>query len=464
MPPRWMCLALEPPPWRRGHVAERPGSHACVRPIMAGTGVVAMTPPGDRNHAQRGRCVAQGHSPGWHSAGVANWSPTPGTPASAPKPPRVRGSGVAAMADVPQHRDAGAHRMCPTPQDMPEPMGRAQAPGDMSGACGDMLEPHGMCQSPIGPAQDPWDVIEPTGTCWSPQGRDRSPWDVPKPHGMHLGPQGRPRVPRPRPAVPGQTHLIVLAEVAVQLVEVGGALGGHRGRVTPRSPIAGPTVCPPLPAHLAGVPGAALRDVALVHRLPAGHATRLVLRRGRNRRVRSRWRGHLGSSMPAPDSRDTGSGVPLAPTLQPLQQSPSLHMASWVSVHFLQQLPPLLAHSCRDSGRCDPASRLARPRDGPGTAPARPPGPAHRQRAAVALLARLHEAVAALRRVQELPGPRGKEARAAGESQPSCCHQPPEKGHRTPGAWQDHPSRPPVITHKGPALSPLRTLGLMAVP
>lgn len=33
-------------------------------------------------------------------------------------------------------------------------------------------------------------------------------------------------------------------------------------------------------------------------------------------------------------------------TLQPLQQSPLLHMASWVSVHFLQQAPPLRAHSC----------------------------------------------------------------------------------------------------------------------
>ena len=37
-------------------------------------------------------------------------------------------------------------------------------------------------------------------------------------------------------------------------------------------------------------------------------------------------------------------------TLQPLQQSPLLHMASWVSVHFLQQAPPLRAHSCSHSG------------------------------------------------------------------------------------------------------------------
>lgn len=34
-------------------------------------------------------------------------------------------------------------------------------------------------------------------------------------------------------------------------------------------------------------------------------------------------------------------------TLQSLQQSPLLHMALWVRVHFLQQLAPLLAHSCR---------------------------------------------------------------------------------------------------------------------
>lgn len=33
-------------------------------------------------------------------------------------------------------------------------------------------------------------------------------------------------------------------------------------------------------------------------------------------------------------------------TLQLLQQSPLLHIASWVSVHFLQQAPPLRAHSC----------------------------------------------------------------------------------------------------------------------
>ncbi len=32
-------------------------------------------------------------------------------------------------------------------------------------------------------------------------------------------------------------------------------------------------------------------------------------------------------------------------TLQSLQQSPLLHMALWVRVHFLQQLAPLRAHS-----------------------------------------------------------------------------------------------------------------------
>lgn len=34
-------------------------------------------------------------------------------------------------------------------------------------------------------------------------------------------------------------------------------------------------------------------------------------------------------------------------TLQSLQQSPLLHIALCVRVHFLQQLAPLLAHSCR---------------------------------------------------------------------------------------------------------------------
>lgn len=44
----------------------------------------------------------------------------------------------------------------------------------------------------------------------------------------------------------------------------------------------GPTCAttPPIPAHLAGVPGAGLGDVALIDSLPAGHSARLVLHPG----------------------------------------------------------------------------------------------------------------------------------------------------------------------------------------
>ncbi len=36
-----------------------------------------------------------------------------------------------------------------------------------------------------------------------------------------------------------------------------------------------------------------------------------------------------------------------APTWQFLQQRPSLHLAPWVNIHFMQQFSPSLAHSCR---------------------------------------------------------------------------------------------------------------------
>lgn len=66
--------------------------------------------------------------------------------------------------------------------------------------------------------------------------------------------------------------------------------------------------------------------------------------------------------------------------------------------------------------------------------------PTHRQRAAVALLSCLHEAVAALRRVQELPGSRWGEARATGSvpKQGVATSPPPQKkGIASPGEQQD---------------------------
>lgn len=84
--------------------------------------------------------------------------------------------------------------MCPTPWDVPEP--------------------HGNVPELTGCAQAPWDVPEPMGTRSSPMGHVQAPQDVPG-------------SPRPCPTTPGWTHLLVFAEVAIQLVEVGGTLGGH---------------------------------------------------------------------------------------------------------------------------------------------------------------------------------------------------------------------------------------------
>lgn len=42
-----------------------------------------------------------------------------------------------------------------------------------------------------------------------------------------------------------------------------------------------------------------------------------------------------------------------APTWQFLQQRPSLHLAPWVNIHFMQQFSPSLAHSCKKKKKND---------------------------------------------------------------------------------------------------------------
>lgn len=226
----------------------------------------------------------------------------------------------------------------------------------------------------------------------------------------------------------------------------------------------GPTTRPtvsPSPTHLAGVPGAGLRDVTLVHSLPAGHATWLVLPGAQTQLIRNGTGPHWIHIWALAPPEPPGCSHPR--TLQPLQQSPSLHMASWVRVHFLQQFPPLLAHSCR-AGIAAISPRAVPAAPGAGGAA---PDPAHRQRAAVALLACLHKAIATLRRVQELPGSRGGHDTNTGEllgtPEPAAAMSPP-KGHHIHREWQ-HPQTaarleaPPALGAQQQHLGPGRAWG-----
>lgn len=92
--------------------------------------------------------------------------------------------------------------------------------------------------------------------------------------------------------------------------------------------------------------------------------------------------------------------------------------------------------------------------------------PTHRQRAAVALLSCLHEAVAALRRVQELPGSRWGEARATGsvpKQGVATSPPPPKKGHRIPrGTAGYRHCLLFAIKREGPALFPAGDTGFGA--
>lgn len=113
-------------------------------------------------------------------------------------------------------------------------------------------------------------------------------------------------------------------------------------------------------------------------------------------------------------------------TLQPLQQSPSLHMASWVSVHFLQQFPPLFAHSCRDSSRRgtrQPPGNAGSPRARPRRADLGPHSPPA-SRSRTPLLPPRSRC-----RTPEGPGAAGTEVGGIksywGCPQARCCHKPP---------------------------------------
>ena len=199
-----------------------------------------------------------------------------------------------------------------------------------------------------------------------------------------------------------------------------------------------PLHAPPSPAHLAGVPGAALGDVALVHSLPAGHATRLVLHPGdeattSGARGTGTWRltgsGHVGRWIqpppPAPHLAAfaaepvaahgiVGQRALLAavsPALRTLLlgQRPARHgMARHVS-H-----PAMLATPARP-WRADP---------GPHSPPAsrsRTPLPPPRSRC----------------RTPEGPRAAGTEVGGSesywGRPQARCCHKAPEKGITSPG-------------------------------
>lgn len=61
--------------------------------------------------------------------------------------------------------------------------------------------------------------------CPSPMGHARAPQDMLEPHGTCPSPMGHAQAPRSCPTTPGWTHLLIFAEVPIQLVEVGGTLG-----------------------------------------------------------------------------------------------------------------------------------------------------------------------------------------------------------------------------------------------
>lgn len=89
----------------------------------------------------------------------------------------------------------------------------------------------------------------------------------------------------------------------------------------------GPTTRPtvsPSPTHLAGVPGAGLRDVTLVHSLPAGHATWLVLPGAQTQLIRNgtgpHWIHIWALAPPSP---------PDAPTPAPCSPCSRAHRCTW---------------------------------------------------------------------------------------------------------------------------------------
>lgn len=96
--------------------------------------------------------------------------------------------------------------------------------------------------------------------------------------------------------------------------------------------------------YLAGVSCAGLRNVTVINSITARHASQLVLSNNNRRRTKAESkRVDQGFNKQRQTIRLKCCDVLL--TLQSLQQSPLLHMALWVRVHFLQQLAPLRAHS-----------------------------------------------------------------------------------------------------------------------
>lgn len=107
--------------------------------------------------------------------------------------------------------------------------------------------------------------------------------------------------------------------------------------------------------YLAGVSCAGLRNVAVVHGIATRHASQLVLSKktttteedGKQREANKAegQRVNRGLHKQRQTIQFKCWNVLKQLTLQSLQQSPLLHMALWVRVHFLQQLAPLRAHS-----------------------------------------------------------------------------------------------------------------------
>lgn len=92
--------------------------------------------------------------------------------------------------------------------------------------------------------------------------------------------------------------------------------------------------------YLAGVSCAGLSNVTVVDSFTTRHPSQLVLPPSHGQGLGEKHRLRYAVSEVV-----ISVGGKRWFTLQSLQQSPLLHMALWVRVHFLQQLAPFLAHS-----------------------------------------------------------------------------------------------------------------------
>lgn len=177
-----------------------------------------------------------------------------------------------------------------------------------------------------------------------------------------------------------------------------------------------------------------------------------------------------------PDSSGTGhdpTGSTCGPRPPPRAPRvvPAPHLAALaaepVAAHGVVGQGALLAAVSPAPGTLLPGQQQeSRPGISPPAAPGageQPPDPAHRQRAAVALLARLHKAIAALRGVQELRGQRrGHDTdtqRAAGDPRASCCREPPERASHPRGMAAPPNCSFSCFGSSAPASWPWRGLG-----